>query len=134
MLDGGLDQEPDQVAVLQGGAAGDDRPGDLDLVQRQDIDQRPGRPARARQLLREAVADLALGLHDQGHEDVVEQSLDRVGVQGADARSAVAQVRDGQKQSFAVPGAAGLRELHQPLGLTGDIQKALSGFAPNIGS
>jgi hypothetical protein len=76
VLQRGLDQQADQVVVLQDRAAGDDRAGDLDLVQRQDVDQGRRRPGGVGQALGQAGADVALGLDHQGHEDRVEQDLD----------------------------------------------------------
>ncbi len=131
MLDGGFHQQPDQVAILQHRAGRDDWPGDLDLVQGQDIDQRPRRPVGVRQLVGEAATDFALGLDHQAHEDVVEQRLHRLGVQGAHALGALAQVGDGEQKPLAIPRGASLRQLHQTLGLTRDAQKRPSGKIPN---
>ncbi len=125
VLDGGLDQEADQVAILQHRAGGDDRTGDLDVVQRQHVDQGAGRPGGVGQLFGEPAADFALGLDHQAHEDVVQQRLHRLGVQGARAIGAVAQVGDGEEQPLAVSRRARLGQLQQAVGLGGDVQGVL---------
>ena len=64
-----LDQQADQVLVLQQRTGGDDRPGDLDVVAGQGLDQPRRRPVGAGQPLGQPRADVALGLADQGQED-----------------------------------------------------------------
>ena len=63
-----LDQQADQRLVLQQRAGGDDRPGDLDVVVGQRLDQPRRRPLGARQPLGQPRADVALGLADQRQE------------------------------------------------------------------
>ncbi len=71
MLDGRLDQEADEVGILQHRARGDHRAGDLDLVERQDIDQRRRRPFGGGELVGESLTDFAFGAGDQPQEDGV---------------------------------------------------------------
>jgi hypothetical protein len=88
--------------VLQDRAAGDDRAGDLDLVEGQDVDQGGRRPGGVGQALGQAGADVALGLDDQAHEDRVEQDLD-LGRRGlALGLAGVAHVHDAGEQALAI--------------------------------
>ncbi len=103
MFDGGLGQQAHQVWILQNGAGRDDRPGDLDVVEGQHIDQGGGRPGGGGQLLGQPPADVALSLHHQAHEDRGEQGLDRRRAHHRlRAFAGVAQVDDGQQQALAV--------------------------------
>ena len=59
VLDGGLNQQAHEVQVAEHRALGDDRPRDLDVVQRQDVDQGGRSPGRVGELLRQAAANVA---------------------------------------------------------------------------
>ena len=104
MLDGGLDQQADQILVVQQGAGGDDGAGDLDVVEGQDIDQGGRRPVHMGQLLGQAAADIPFGLDHQAHEDRIEQILHRWRGHDLGAFGHVTQFHDRQQQSLPVRG------------------------------
>ena len=72
MLQGRLNQDADQVCVLQQGTGGEDRRCDLDLVQRQHVDQGGRRPVDLRQSLGQDFSHIPLSLTRQGQEDFTE--------------------------------------------------------------
>jgi hypothetical protein len=120
-----LDQQADQVGVLQQGAGGDDRASDLDLVQRQHVDQGGRGPVDAGDSLGQGHADVPLGLSRQGQEDVAEQRADlgrrtcRLAKRGDLQQQPLAvfsrsTLRQGQKlgNGPVVPGVAGRLQLN----------------------
>ena len=109
MLDGGLDQHPDQVLVLEQRALGDDRTGDLDLVQRQDVDERRRRPLGLGQTLGQGQADVALHIADDGEEDVG-GGVVRGAARGLD------QIGQTHQEPLAIIGRAASRERQKAIG------------------
>jgi hypothetical protein len=105
-----LDEDPDEVRILEDGAAGDDRPGDLDVVEGQDVDQRRGRPVGGGDLLGQPETDVELGLEDQVEEDLGQEGLDPRGAKLV--RTAVAEVHQANEQPLAVRHVTALGEGH----------------------
>ena len=110
---GRFDQEADEVVVAEHRALGDDRTGDLDLVEGQHVDQGRRRPGRVGQLLGQTVADVALRLDHQAHEDRGQEGLDAGGAHRRFGVGRVAQVGDRQEQAFTVSRSPTLGEVEQ---------------------
>ena len=102
MLERGLDQQPHQVVVVEQRAAGDDRAGDLDVVQGEDVDQGLGRPIGVRDALGQPPPDGALRVQHQGHEQVVDDPLGSQGVVAVANPAQFAKAHDVHQQTFAV--------------------------------
>ena len=108
MLQRGLQQDPDQVRVLQQGAGGDDRRRDLDLVQRQHVDQSRRGPIRCGEAFGQQAANIPLGLGGQGQED-----FRQGGRQGGVRRRGFAQGDHAQQQSPTVVRRLAARQVDQ---------------------
>jgi hypothetical protein len=122
VLDGGLDQQADEVVLLEHRTGGDDRPGDLNLVEGQHIDQGGRRPVGGGELLGQAAADVALGLDHQLHEDRGQQVLHGGDLVSRRGFTGVAQVDDGQQQALAVGGRPALGEVQNAVATRGEAQ------------
>ena len=105
VLDGGLDQDAQQVLIAEQGAGGDDRAGDLDLVEGQHIDQGQRCPVGAGQAFGQGFANVMLGLARQGHENLGQDRRDF-----GTGRRRVAKGGDPEQQPLAVVGGAAFRE------------------------
>jgi hypothetical protein len=105
--------------ILQHLTARDDRAGDLDLVERQDVDQGRRCPGSVSQALRQALANIALGFDDQSHEDRIEQALD-IGIGwGTSGLASFAKFNDASEQPFAIARIAAARQCQKLGGLDG---------------
>jgi hypothetical protein len=112
----------DEVGFLEQRAGGDDRPGDLDFVERQHVDDRRGTPFGARQLVGEAAADVALGADHQTQEDGIQQRLDLVVGGDLAGIASLAQVDDAQQEALAVRRSAASGEFQQAFAAHRDAQ------------
>ena len=98
MLQTGLDEYGQQVLILEDRASGEDGAGDLDVVERQNIDEGGRRPGGRRQTLGQGFADVVLGLTGEDEEDVGQDG----GQVLAGGRVLVAQGHDAHQQSLPV--------------------------------
>ena len=113
----GFDQQPDQIVVVQQRAAGDDGAGDLDVVQGQDVNQRPRRPFDAGDAFGQMAAHLALGVQHQGHEQFVDEGLGAHGLEVAAGTRQLAQADDVHQQAFAIGGLTAFGQRQESVGL-----------------
>ncbi len=72
MFNGGLDQNPQQILILQERASGDHRPCNLDFIKRQHRNQCRRCPFCVRQTFRQRQTDIPLGLPGDDHENVAQ--------------------------------------------------------------
>ena len=70
MFQTGLHEHSQQILILEDRAAREDGTGNLDVVERQDIDEGGGRPGRRREAFGQGLADIVLGLTGQNQKDV----------------------------------------------------------------
>jgi hypothetical protein len=115
VLQGRLDQDPQQVVLRQDGRRGDHRARNLDLVQRQDGDKAVRCPAGTAQSLGQATAQVPFRRADQVKEDVLQQPVD-LGATGQGLSrpvGPVAQIDDAHQQTLAIPRGAGRGQRRQ---------------------
>jgi hypothetical protein len=128
VLQRGLDQQADQVVILQDRAAGDDRPGDLDLVQRQDVDQGRRGPggvgqlsARRRRMSRSAsttrvmkIESSRAWIRDESAPSAWPASHISTMPASRRSRSAGSRLRARERELAAWPGSTSLLESWKP--------------------
>jgi len=119
MFQGGLDQKADQVMVLQDRAARDDRPGDFDLVERQNVDQGRRSPGGIGQAFGKPLPDVALSLDHQRHEDRVQQPLDIRISRRTDRLTGLAKLDNARQKAFAIAGIPAAGQSQKLSGLDG---------------
>ncbi len=113
MLQGGLQQNLDKVVVEEQGASGDDWAGDVDIIDRQDVDQSLRRPGRIGQLARETHAQVMLGVGDDTEKQLVQHLADQGRQSLAGGVELLAKGDEGVEQPGAIGRIAAARQGHQ---------------------